>query len=106
MSTLKLWDIHLKYDGPITDEFMDGNRKLAESIAEEPGVLWKIWTHETGTNHFGSTYLFKNLEYLETYREMHIKRLNAIGITDITEHVFDILEDLSRINHAPLETKE
>ncbi len=106
MSTLKLWDLHLKYDGPITEEFMDGNRMLAESIAEEPGVLWKIWTHETGTNHFGSTYLFKDLEHLEKYKAMHIKRLNAIGITDITDHVFDILEDLSRMNRAPLKRQE
>ncbi len=106
MSTLKLWDLHLKYDGPITEEFMDGNRMLAESIAEEPGVLWKIWTHETGTNHFGSTYLFKDLEHLEKYKAMHIKRLNAIGITNTTDHVFDILEELSRLNRAPLKRQE
>ncbi len=105
MSTKKIWDIHLKYDGLITDEFMEGNKKLAESIAEEPGVIWKIWTHEKGTNHFGSTYLFRNLEFLEKYREMHVKRLNKIGITDIKEHVFDILEDLSQINNAPIEDK-
>ncbi len=103
MSTLKVWDIHLKYDGPITDEFMEGDCKLAESIAEEPGVLWKIWTHETGTNYFGSNYLFKNIEYLEEYRKIHLERLNAMSITDIMEYVFDILEDPSRMNHTPLE---
>jgi hypothetical protein len=33
---------------------------------------------------------------------MHIKRLNDLGITDITDHVFDIMEDLSKITKAPL----
>lgn len=102
MSTLKIWDLHLKYDGLVTQEFMDGNTSLAKSIAEEEGIIWKIWTHEEGTPHFGSTYLFKNKEYLMKYREMHIKRLNRIGITEITDHVFDVLEDLSKINNAPL----
>ncbi|WP_035092507.1 monooxygenase [Aquimarina macrocephali] len=103
MSILKIWDLHLKYDGPVTQEFMEGNKNLAKSIAEEEGVIWKIWTHEEGTNHFGSTYLFKNEEYLKKYREMHIKRLNGIGITEITDYTFDVLEDLSKINNAPLE---
>ncbi|WP_106795117.1 monooxygenase [Aquimarina sp. Aq78] len=102
MSTQKIWDLHLKYDGPVTQEFMEGNKQLAESIAEEEGVVWKIWTYEEGTDHYGSTYLFKNLDYLKKYREMHIKRLNAIGITDITDHIFDIFEDLSKIDNAPI----
>lgn len=103
MSTLKIWDLHLKYDGPVTKEFLEGNIKLAESIAQEEGVIWKIWTHEEGTNHYGSTYLFKNIDFLNKYKEMHVKRLNSIGITDIKDHVFGILEDVSKINNAPLQ---
>lgn len=102
MSKQKIWDIHLKVEGQPDAEMQRRMRQLAESIAEEPGVLWKIWTYEDGTNHIGSTYLFKDIEHLRQYREMHIKRLNGLGITDITDHVFDIMEDLSRITKAPL----
>lgn len=102
MSTQKIWDIHLKYNGEVTPEFIAGMQQLAESIAQESGVVWKIWTHEANTNHFGSTYLFTDQQALETYRAMHIKRLNDIGITDISEHVFDIMEELSHITHAPI----
>ncbi len=102
MSTQKIWDIHLKVDGPPNAEMQKSMQQLAESIAEEPGVLWKIWTYEEGTNHIGSTYLFKDLEHLQRYKTMHIKRLHAIGITDITDHIFDIMEDLSKITKAPL----
>ncbi|GJL55968.1 MAG: putative monooxygenase YdhR [Nitrospirales bacterium] len=102
MSTQKIWDLHMVYDGLVSDEFLAHTKGLAESIAQEPGVIWKIWTHEEGTNHYGSTYLFIDQEHLEIYKAMHIERLNAIGITEITDHVFDIMEDLSRINNAPL----
>ncbi len=102
MSTQKIWDLHMKYSGPVTEEFLAGTKQLAESIAEEPGVIWKIWTIEEGTNHYGSTYLFRNLEYLETYKAMHLGRLAAIGITVTSDHIFDIMEDVSQINNAPL----
>lgn len=103
MSTLKVWDLHMTYEGPITEEFLAGTEQLAKSIAEEPGIIWKIWTVEDGTNHYGSTYLFRNREYLESYKIMHLKRLEAIGITVTADHVFDIMEEVSRINRAPLE---
>lgn len=93
----------MTYDGPITDDFLAGTKQLAESIAEEPGIIWKIWTVEDGTNHYGSTYLFRNREYLETYKAMHLKRLEAIGIAVTADHIFDIMENVSAINNAPLE---
>ena len=103
MSTMKIWDLHLSYDGPITDKFLAGTKQLAESIADEPGVIWKIWTVEEGTSHFGSTYLFRNRDYLETYKAMHVKRLAAIGVAVTSDHIFDIMEDVSAINNAPLQ---
>lgn len=94
----------MRVSGPIDDNAAEGMRQLAKSIAEEPGVIWKIWTHESGSDHFGSTYLFKDLASLEAYKQMHMERLAAFGVTDITDHVFDIMEDLSVINNAPIGT--
>ncbi|AAV93918.1 monooxygenase [Ruegeria pomeroyi] len=103
MSTQKIWDLHLTYDGPLSQEFLTGTRQLAESIAQEPGIVWKIWTVEDGTNHFGSTYLFRTLDHLETYKKMHLKRLADFGIRVVSDHVFDIMEELSAIDNAPLQ---
>lgn len=102
MSTQKIWDLHMRVRGPMTEEAAAGMKQLAESIAQEPGVIWKIWTHEAESDHFGSTYLFKNLEALETYKAMHLKRLQAFGVSDITDHVFDVMEELSIITKAPI----
>ena len=92
----------MRVAGPMNEEAAAGMKQLAESIAREPGVIWKIWTHEAGTDRFGSTYLFKNLEALETYKAMHMKRLESFGVTEITDHIFDIMEELSAINNAPI----
>ncbi|MGX9352734.1 monooxygenase [Shimia sp. W99] len=102
MSELKIWDLHMHFNAPLDENSAKGMMQLAESIAEEPGVVWKIWTHEAGTAHFGSTYLFRDLAALETYKAMHLERLVAFGIIEITDHVFDIMEDLSTVTHAPL----
>lgn len=102
MSTLKIWDLHMTYLGPIDDEFLAGTRQLAESIANEPGVIWKIWTVEEGTNRFGSAYLFRNREYLDAYKAMHMKRLADFGIVVVSEHVFDLMETECTVTRAPL----
>ncbi len=102
MSTMKIWDLHMQVKGPMNAEAAAGMKQLAESIAQEPGVVWKIWTHESETTHFGSTYLFTDIEALKTYEAMHLKRLEAFGVTDIVAHTFDIMEELSVINKAPL----
>ncbi|UWQ77300.1 monooxygenase [Leisingera sp. M658] len=102
MSTKKIWDLHMRVSGPLNEEAAEGMRQLAQSIAEEPGVIWKIWTREGESDRFGSTYLFQDLEALETYKAMHLKRLEAFGVTDVTDYVFDIMEELSTINNAPV----
>jgi putative monooxygenase ydhR len=58
----------MQFDGPVIEEFLASTKQLAESIADEPGVISEIWNVEEGMTHYGSTYLFKNREYLEVYR--------------------------------------
>ena len=39
-----LLQIDFPYPGPWGDEMTAAMRGLAQSIAQEPGLLWKIWT--------------------------------------------------------------
>ena len=103
MSITKIWNLHLHHDGPVTEEFLAGTKQLAESIADEPGTIRKIRAVEEGTNHYGSTYLFRKREHPETHKAVHVKRLEAIGITVTSDQIFDIMEDASTINNAPLQ---
>lgn len=53
-----LLQLHFAFNGPFGDAMAEQLKPLAESINQEPGFLWKVWT-ESEKNHeaVGSTFL-------------------------------------------------
>jgi hypothetical protein len=97
-----LLQIDFPYHGPIGEEMAEGFKYLAHSIAKEEGLIWKIWTENKETKEAGGIYMFENLPALESYLDMHTKRVQSFGVTDIRAKIFDINEKLSAITKAPL----
>lgn len=97
-----LLQIHFPTDGPFGAAMADAFPELAESINDEPGFRWKIWTENRDTAEAGGIYLFETPEAARRYLRKHTERLNHFGITDITSKVFEVNDVLSAINHAPL----
>lgn len=89
-------------EGPFGAAMADAFSELAESINDEPGFLWKIWTESRDTNEAGGIYLFASYEDAQRYLHKHTERLGGFGITDITSKIFEVNDTLSAINHAPL----
>ncbi|MBK1657170.1 monooxygenase [Paracraurococcus ruber] len=77
-------------------------RALADSIAQEPGLLWKIWTGSTAEGRAGGAYLFESRAAAEAYHRMHADRLGRAGVTGIEATYREINEPLSRITRAPI----
>ena len=77
-------------------------RGLAESIAQEPGLIWKIWTENPLTREAGGIYLFADRASAEAYLAMHTARLKSFGITPVNGKIFAVNEALSAIDRAPL----
>lgn len=77
-------------------------RALAEDIATEPGLLWKIWTASAGEKRAGGAYLFATRAAAEAYHRKHAERLGRIGITGIEATYREVVEPLSRITRAPI----
>lgn len=52
-----LLQLHFSFNGPFGDTMAEQLKPLAESINQEPGFLWKVWT-ESEKNHeaVGSTF--------------------------------------------------
>lgn len=40
----KLLQLHFAFTGPFGQEMSEQLRGLAESINQEPGFIWKVWT--------------------------------------------------------------
>lgn len=77
-------------------------QSLAESIASEPGLRWKIWTENPRTGEAGGVYLFEDIASAEAYLKMHTARLEGMGLSGINAKLFEVNEALSAIDRAPL----
>ena len=90
------------FEGPFGDAMAQALDGLAQSIAAEPGLLWKIWTEDAGGKRAGGIYLFADRTSAEAYREMHAARLTSFGIQDIRALTFEVNDALSEITRGPL----
>ena len=77
-------------------------RGLAESIANEPGLIWKIWTENQAAGEAGGIYLFTDVPSAEAYLAMHTARLMSFGVQRVNGKVFEVNDALSLIDRAPL----
>lgn len=94
--------VDFPYTGPWGDEMTAAMDDLAHSIAEESGLIWKIWTENQDNNEAGGIYLFNNAADAERYLAMHSARLKAFGIPYVNGKIFAVNKALSKIDKAPL----
>lgn len=87
-------------NGPFGQEMSEQFAELAESIAREPGMIWKIWTENEETKEAGGIYCFDNALNAQNYLKMHKERLEKFGYADIRGKIFDINLPLSLIDKA------
>lgn len=97
-----LLQVDFKMEGPFGEEMSNAFVDLANSINEEPGVIWKIWTEDAAAKESGGVYLFETKETAQNYLEMHSARLTSFGITEIRAKIFEVNEALSLINKGPI----
>ncbi|MDZ6403272.1 monooxygenase, partial [Escherichia coli] len=53
-----LLQLHFAFNGPFGDAMAEQLKPLAESINQEPGFLWKVWTESEKNHEAGGIYLF------------------------------------------------
>ena len=90
------------FNGPFGDAMAEQLKPLAESINQEPGFLWKVWTESEKNHEAGGIYLFTDEKSALAYLEKHTARLKNLGVEEVVAKVFDVNEPLSQINQAKL----
>lgn len=98
---MKILQVDFPSPGPFGAEMTEMMQGLAESIAKEPGLIWKLWTENAQTGEAGGIYCFENLETLSAYKEMHAARLENMGVRNLRFKIFDANVALSKIDHFP-----
>lgn len=94
--------VDFPYPGPWGDEMTEAMEDLARSIAEQPGLIWKIWTANEATGEAGGVYLFEDAFSAEAYLAMHTARLKSFGIQHVNGKIFEVNEPLSKIDRGPV----
>ncbi|QCT89891.1 monooxygenase [Escherichia sp. E4742] len=97
-----LLQLHFAFNGPFGDEMAEQLKPLAESINQEPGFLWKVWTESEKNHEAGGIYLFIDEKSALDYLDKHTARLKNLGVAEVIAKVFDVNESLSQINQAKL----
>ncbi|WP_372965547.1 monooxygenase [Marinobacter sp.] len=97
-----LLQVDFPFDGPFGQEMTVAMKELAESIAREPGFIWKIWTMNQETKEAGGIYLFEDEVSARKYLGMHTERLKGFGVPVVNAKVFQVNEALSAIDNGPV----
>ena len=96
----KLVQLHFNLEGPFGSEMSEQLVELAESINQEPGFLWKIWTENAAAQEAGGIYLFNSEENAQRYMAKHMARLAQFGAQNVVCKLFDINDPLTRLTHG------
>lgn len=89
-------------NGTFGAERTEALKPLAEDIARQPGLLWKIWTEDPAGGRAGGVYLFESRAAAEAYHLMHAARLAARGVMGIEATYRGVNEVLTRIDRGPI----
>ncbi len=94
----KLLQLHFDYHGPFGEDMSNQLVELAQSINDEPGFMWKIWTENSETQEAGGIYAFESEETALAYVAKHTSRLKLFGVEEVIYKLFDINEPLTLLN--------
>lgn len=99
--TRTLLQIDFPFTGPWGEALAQAMPLLARSIADEPGLIWKIWTENPTEQRAGGIYLFADADAANRYLTMHTERLKSFGIAGIQARCFSLNATLGRITRSP-----
>ena len=94
--------VDFPFEGPWESAMTAAMQELATSINDEPGFVWKFWTENKQDQQAGGIYLFDSRHNAQQYLEKHSKRLQQAGVKDIRSRIFEINDEVSELNNAPL----
>ena len=95
--------VDFPYTGPWGEQMHEAMKNLAQSIAQESGLIWKIWTENKESNEAGGIYYFTDESSAKSYLAMHTERLKSFGIEPVNAKIFAVNRQLSAIDRAPIE---
>ncbi len=77
----------------------------AKTLADRPGLIWKVWLRDHQTNRSGGILLFESRSVAQEYVDTAFKKTHP-WTRNVVFEIIEIDEELSAITHAKLEAVE
>lgn len=99
----QILQVNLKFSIPRAD-LTDAWLNAAQTIADAPGLVWKVWLMNEAENEAGGIYLFENRAAAESYigGPVVASLKSSPVVSNISAKLFDVLEEHSAVTRAPL----
>ena len=103
MSDRKILFIQIELVGD-REQFVADAEKLAVPIANVPGLIWKMWLTNEGTNTFGGLYLFESEEAMLKFFDGPVAAeiSKKPEFSNVEMKSFDVMEAPSLVGRTPL----
>jgi hypothetical protein len=99
----KIWQVNFKFN-VTPEQYADAVAPLAEPVSGVQGLLWKVWIVNPEEQEAGGIHLFTDQEALDAHASGEIIHtiLNHPALSDFSVKTFDVMQENSRMTHAPL----
>lgn len=99
----KILQINFKFKVSKSD-YIDAATLLASTIADLPGLLWKVWIINEDECEAGGIYWFKDAVSLQAYLDGPIVAgiVGHPALENVSTRVFDNIARLSKITNGPV----
>jgi hypothetical protein len=99
----KILQINMKFSIPRAD-LEAAWLGAAQSIADVPGLLWKVWLMNEAEHEAGGIYLFESEAAAQSYLAGPIVAAlkSSPAVSNISAKLFDVLESHTAITRGPL----
>ena len=94
----------VNYNSTFTDETPREEKiQAAESRANIPGFIWKVWLRNEKAGRGGGLFLFEDRASADAWVAERVNRKFSSTTSNITVELFDVDEELTRISRGPID---
>ena len=99
----QILQVNFIFDGAV-EELAKAFLPVAQPIADQPGLKWKVWCWNDEANECAGQYLFEDEKSVHAYLGGAIvEQIKAHpAISELTAKVFDVLEEPTAITRGPI----
>jgi heme-degrading monooxygenase HmoA len=98
--------ITFNLEGIDEEEYLDTAHRLAARIADQPGLLAKLWLENEGGNRYGGVYFWDDLESMERFSRSDLFEGRVPEFSNLSVEEFGVLENLTALTQPMLEVLE